>query len=321
MNRTAQTSIVLASLLAAVMPARATGPMKVWVAGTGSDLNPCTLAQPCRTFQHAHDTLAPGGEISVLTPGDYGPLSISMAVSVTNDGAGEAGVYAGPPSEIAAIYISANRGDVIGLRGLIIDGQGVGLEGIAIFGVSAVHIQNSVVRNFSAGGFCCSFGIAFTVQTSTQLFVSDTAFYNNGEGILIASQLADSSANVVLDRVHLDNNVVGLFVNNQATVNTLQVVLRDSIVSGNDGDGIHVQSVAGRPALLVVEHTAVVNNAGTGLVSDGPHAIILLGGNSIKRNGTGINAINGGQLISYGNNRNNNNFGAEGVATSTFTPF
>jgi hypothetical protein len=29
----------------------------------------------------------------------------------------------------------------------------------------------------------------------------------------------------------------------------------------------------------------------------------------------------GGQLISYGNNRNNNNIGAEGTATSMFAAF
>ena len=36
--------------------------------------------------------------------------------------------------------------------------------------------------------------------------------------------------------------------------------------------------------------------------------------------GTGISAINGGQLISYGNNKNNNNIGPEGALTGFYSP-
>src|ERR1700760_744389 len=56
--------------------------LRTFVSGTGSDSNPCTLALPCRTFQYAHDNTAAGGEIDVLTPGGYGPLTISKAISV-----------------------------------------------------------------------------------------------------------------------------------------------------------------------------------------------------------------------------------------------
>ena len=42
---------------------------------------------------------------------------------------------------------------------------------------------------------------------------------------------------------------------------------------------------------------------------------MLLKENTIARNGMGINATNGGQLISYGNNTNNNNIGPEGAPT------
>ena len=55
-------------------------------------------------------------------------------------------------------------------------------------------------------------------------------------------------------------------------------------------------------------------------LANGPRATILLNDNSIKRNGTGISAVNSGQLISYGNNSNNNNLGAEGAPTGFFNP-
>jgi len=72
---------------------------------------------------------------------------------------------------------------------------------------------------------------------------------------------------------------------------------------------------------VFVERSAVVNNAANGIIANGPHAVVLLGDSIITRNGTGVAGVNGGQLISYGNNRNNNNIGAEGTATSMFAPF
>ena len=48
----------------------------------------------------------------------------------------------------------------------------------------------------------------------------------------------------------------------------------------------------------------------------GPHAVVLFSDSTITRNGTGVEAIGGGQPISYGNNSSNNNIGAEGTATA-----
>ena len=38
------------------------------------------------------------------------------------------------------------------------------------------------------------------------------------------------------------------------------------------------------------------------------------------RNGTGISAVNGGQLISYGNNKVNNSLGPDGTPTGNYSP-
>ena len=39
----------------------------------------------------------------------------------------------------------------------------------------------------------------------------------------------------------------------------------------------------------------------------------------VTRIAIGISAVNGGQLISYGNNKNNNNIGAEGAPTGFYS--
>src|SRR5262249_42821882 len=127
---------------------------------------------------------------------------------------------------------------------------------------------------------------------------------------------------VVLDRVHLENNVRGLWVDGtDSTGNGAHVIVRDSVVSGNAADGIIATSASGQaPAFLMVERTSSVNNAGAGILANGPRATMLLADDTIVRNGTGINAVNGGQVISYGSNKVNNNIGADGTATGNYSP-
>src|SRR5262249_55553914 len=98
------------------------------------------------------------------------------------------------------------------------------------------------------------------------------------------------------------------------------VVVRDSVISGNAANGIHALPTPGQsPAFAVVEHSSVVNNAQSGIRADGPGATVLLNDNTITRNGAGISAINSGQLISYRNNKNNNNIRPEGAPTGFFS--
>ena len=314
--------------LAHVVPAHAA--QKVWVAYYGVDSPTCgSTSSPCRTFQLAVFNVNAGGEVGVLVPGDYGGdngLAINKSVSITNDGTGEATVFApsGPPNGLS-IDVFAGAGDVIALRGLIIDGSLGGELGIVDGQASAVHIQNCVIRNFEFGN---PFGIVFNPTVRSQLFVSDTIIFNNGStaftgGILIQSQNASASANVVLDRVHLENNVDGLLIDGTgASGPGTHVVVRDSVMSGNVANGIHAVTIAGKsPAFVLVEHSTMVNNGQSGILTDGPGATVLLKESTITRNGTGVSAVNGGQLFSYGNNTNNNNLGAEGTATGFLSAF
>jgi len=317
--------IALGAMLMLVpsIPARA-APTKTWVAFYGTDGPSCGAATaPCATFQQAHDNVAAGGEVGVLTPGDYGRVQITKAASITDDATGQGGIQA--PAMNFGVNVVTGPGDVVGLRGLVIDGLAVATVGIRIVGSHTVHIQNCVIKNFEAPA---AYGIVFDADeaTPTQLFVSDTIVFNNGStadsgGILVVNG-SSAGGNVVLDRVHLENNVIGLKVDGSANVgNGMHVVVRDSVVAGNAGDGIRAFSVPGAaPAFVLVERTSAVNNGGIGIHADGPRATILLKDNTITRNGSGISATNSGQLISYGNNTNNNNIGPEGAPTGLFSP-
>ena len=125
----------------------------------------------------------------------------------------------------------------------------------------------------------------------------------------------------MLDRVHLENNVVGILIDGtQTTGNGTHLVVRDSVVSGNASHGIQAFTTPGQSAAFaVIEHSSVLNNAGTGILANGPGATIILNDDTISRNGTGISAVNSGQIISFGNNKNFNNIGPEGTPTGFFS--
>ena len=317
-------SVAIGSILALGAPACAAPPTKVWVASTGVDNASCgTVTAPCRTFVGAEVNVAAGGEIGVLTPGDYGDPSfatfITKSLALTNDGIGEAGIQRGDGTALA---LFAGNGDIVSLRGLTFDGVIGGNVGIEILhNMSAVHIQNCVIKNFQSPGF----GI-LNHSTIGQLLISDTLIYNNGSIAGTGGIVLRGNVNVTLDRVHLENNVVGLLADGtddtDTTVKGIFVVVRDSVAAANAADGIFARTKAGRgPAFMVVERGTSVNNAGSGIHADGPGATVLLSDSTISRNGAGVSTANGGQLISYGNNRNNNNVGPEGVPTGFFGLF
>src|ERR1700748_3413091 len=85
-------TVTALSVLSA-LPANAQA-TRTWVSGVGDDVNPCSRTAPCKTFAGAISKTAAGGEISTLDPGGFGTVTITKSISITNDGAGEAGILA-----------------------------------------------------------------------------------------------------------------------------------------------------------------------------------------------------------------------------------
>jgi ureidoacrylate peracid hydrolase len=181
---------LLAVVSVNLTPAQAQ-PAHVFVAAQGSDSNPCTLAQPCLTFQHAHDTVAAGGVIDVLSPADYGVVTITKAISIQGHGFAGLAVTSGN-----GITINAGASDKVSLRGLLIDGVGSGSNGIAFSTGVSLDVQECLIRNFTANG------INFIAGATSALFVADTHVAANGaDGIRVADYGLNGAPSGTLDRV------------------------------------------------------------------------------------------------------------------------
>ena len=150
---------------------------RTFVASTGNDANPCSLAKPCRGFAAAVGMTNPGGEVIVLDSAGYGPVTITQSVSIV----APLGVYAG----ISVFAPDSGDSDKIMLRGLSITGQG-GLHGIVVNSAAEVHVENCIVTNMTGTG------IFILVTAGSAIEILNTSVQSNGEAGLWVSGGAPS---------------------------------------------------------------------------------------------------------------------------------
>src|SRR5262245_21620326 len=121
---------------------------RTWVSGVGSDANPCSRTAPCQTFLGAFGKTVPGGEITVLDPGNYGPVNITNAVTINGDGS-LAGILTIPAN--SGIVVTAGANDVVRIRGISINGNGVGFSGIQYISGKRLEVENCSIYDFTTG--------------------------------------------------------------------------------------------------------------------------------------------------------------------------
>jgi hypothetical protein len=256
----------LAGVLLHALPAQA---QRVFVSGGGSDSNPCTFAQPCRTFAQAFTTAPTNGEIDVLDPAGYGPLTITHGISIQAHGFG--GITQAT-SGGTAITINAGSSDAITLNGLLIDGGGMVTQrpynnGIVINEAGSVQILNSVIRHFGGEG------VDFTPSNSpSNLLVLDTVLSDNGEGIDIDPANGQNIATATLRRITANNNVIGVNAVGQGVL----AMISNSVFSNNDV-GVSVstgctiwlgKSVVSGNTQIGVQAAGATNSYGNNAIND-----------------------------------------------------
>jgi hypothetical protein len=290
--------LFVASLLATVLhhaPAQALN-TRSFVSANGVDTNPCTQSAPCRTLQKAHDSTDPGGEIKMLDPADYGTVIITKSISIVNDGVGSAGILVPSPGT-TGIAINAGASDKINLRGLIIDGAGLGNTGILFNSGGALTIENCIIRNLGGPG------IDFVPNTRSSLAVSNTYVAHTGNSSIKVGSGGESPVTAILTRVEMHNSgESGLFVGIGNATGSIQVTVADSVAAGHSpGSGFQVTSIGGALTSLMVVQSVAFNN-GAGLVAIGVNAILRVSQSTVTGNGAGWAAVNGGVLQSYADN-------------------
>jgi hypothetical protein len=179
--------------------------VRSFVASTGVDGNPCTLASPCRTIPYAFTTTNAGGDIVVLDSAGYGTsLTINRSVNIIVP----PGVFATMTptgTGTTAINVAAGSGDVIRIDGLRLLGSGTSSNqlGVSIGTCKRTELYNMMIKE-----------IAFPVK-----IVADTRAY--------------------LKNLDISEFVYGIWsagVNTDPATSTLKVtVVQTGLVSGTIG--------------------------------------------------------------------------------------
>ncbi|HEX8268089.1 MAG TPA: right-handed parallel beta-helix repeat-containing protein [Pyrinomonadaceae bacterium] len=286
----ALTVIAFAFVSTTLAQAQAT---RTWVSGVGDDVNPCSRTAPCKTFSGAISKTAKGGQISILDPGGFGALTITKSITV--DGAGIIGSALNSAVSGFTINITdpADTDATVILRNLQVDGAGVtrGVNGIRVIAAKTVVIENVTVLNQS--------NRAITDERTTagagNLFVTNFSSYNIGQTHIVINPGVGATVNAAITNVRLERSTgnSGLAVSRSANV-----LIRDSVISGNAGSGIFVEEAAGSVDVNV-ENCTITNNAtGVNVFSGSP--IVRLSNTMVTGNTTGLSGIN---IFSFGNNR------------------
>ena len=195
---------------------------RTFVASSGSDVHPCSLSQPCRSFGAAITKTSDGGEVIVLDSAGYGPVKITQSVSIT----APAGIYAG-------VTVTSGEGIAVDAPGIV-----VGLRGLSINGLD-VMFSNVYAIRFLNGA---------------RLWVEDCEITKLGIGISLEG--ANSGVSIRNVRIH-DNLDRGILVG--ITTGAIRVSIVDSEIA-NQLTGVEVSAFPATLEQVTIAHSALTGN-------------------------------------------------------------
>jgi hypothetical protein len=257
------TAALLVSVIAA-MPAEATVD-HTYVSGKGTDTGGCINAtNACRTFAYAVSQTTAGGEIIVLDPADYSPVTITGPISIVADGGGPAGIILASGN---AITINAGSTGVVNLRGLTLDGEGTAASGIVLNSAGSLTVENCFIRNFQNSGILLT-TTGLPIFSNLNVSVLNSVLNNSGAGLTVTGTGGLDAGTYLTVRNSVANyNVIGFSVTGAV------VTFANSMATGNTEYAIFVGPING----------------------DRSHSTLLsYGDNEFSGNGT---EISGGTLV------------------------
>jgi hypothetical protein len=224
--------LATASLLLLAAPLTAHGlPTHTWVSATGNNANSGTATSPYADFATAVANTAVGGMVSVLGPGDYGPVTITESITIDGTGGGSIG-FAGDGE---GIYIDPVANANIVLRNLNIDGGGTGSDAIFIASFGTTNIINVVIDGCHLEGFV-DLGVGLGSESPMNVTVKNTTIQGGELGVR-TFQNGTAAPVTNYDHVSLDHVTVEGATSSAVFTRNGNVDISNSNITGNTGAG------------------------------------------------------------------------------------
>ena len=271
---------------------------RTFVSTSGNDANPCTRADPCRNFQAALVNTLAGGEVVALDSGGYGPMTIDKSVTIAGAPGAHVAITAFTGS---GVTVNVGSSDTVVLRNLYLTGLG-GVSGISFDAGGSLHADSVVASGFSTAGLAAS-------AAGGELFVSDSIFRHNHEGVLVNGAVdvevsgsraegnnygfdfSNGARGTVARSAGTDNNQIAFLFEAGAVFS-----VSDSVADGNE-TGVAAFS---NGTQVTVSRSVLTNNEG-GLLTDLESPVARIADSTVLGNGFGL-FNDSGTLETFGDN-------------------
>jgi hypothetical protein len=228
-------------------------PAHTWVSASGNDANTGTAVSPYATFATAVANTAAGGFVSVMGPGDYGPVTITQSITIDGTNGGSIG-FAGDGE---GIFIDPGAAANIVLRNLTIDGGSTGSDAIFIASAGTTNVVNVVIDGCHLEGFS-QIGVGLGSESPMYVTVRNTTIQGGTLGVRtyqngIAGPVT-AYDHILLDHVTIQGATsAGVFTRNG------NVDITNSNITGSVGTNV-VGIEADTYATVNVQSTMVTSN-------------------------------------------------------------
>jgi hypothetical protein len=264
---------LVSGLLALGLSAAAFGlSNRVFVSPLGKDSVSCgALLLPCKTFAGAVAQVSPGGIVVALLPGEFGPVTITKALTIE----APSGLTALVQTNGTAVTINAGSNDTVTLRGLSLASTSHFAQGVLVNSAGAVHVEKCVISGFGDA-------IAAFSWPAGRLFVTDTTARGNDQGLRATA--SPGTLDITVERGAFESNNNGILVQDGT-----RTAIRGSVASGNLA-GLVAQASVGGSVELTVADCVVTYNTGSGITSEGDSgsALVRVSGSTVTGNQRGL---------------------------------
>jgi hypothetical protein len=261
-------SVAVAALFSALVAPTtvlATTAQRTFVASTGSDVHPCSLSQPCRSFGAAIAKTSDAGEVIVLDSAGYGPVTITKSVSIV----APVGVYAGITVTSGNGVTVDGAGILVELRGLSINGLG-GFIGIRFLQGAHLLIDGCAITLFDNG-------ISLEAANSGVSIRSSRIYHSGASGVVVGISTGGTQVSIVDSEIA--DNPFGVQVGG---VGTTQVTVAHSTLTRN-GAALTANGETGGNASILSDGNTITYSAVAFSLGDfgGVRAIFPPGNNTV----------------------------------------
>jgi hypothetical protein len=257
-------------------------------AGGGSG---CTSATPC-DLGDALNNVASGGEIICLDSTVFPFAETFVSASLTIDCPGVITLF---NVNNSPVFTFNGTNQVVKIRNVTMNGTFGGFPAIKVTGSGTLILESCVFENM--------LGTALDIEPNGafNLVITNSRISNSAAGVVI-KPAAGGSVTATFNGVTIVDNTGG-GMKTDTTNGQVRVDISNSTISNNSGNGLNAVSGAGGANMLNLKSDVIAGNGTAGVQANGMNAAALIDMTLLDSNANGaLTTINGGRLLSYGNN-------------------